>query len=209
MTTGCENAMNFCQHAFRRKCVMLHDVRVRREVERIAGEGKRLAPEIAFAIIHAKISDGSAKRRRVHSVIEGRDAEAELRRVNREGSELRANIDQLRSLIRGSVRLEVPEDSDLSAAVPQGVADPRREIRRDSRVAGNRLENLREAFERGALARNSISTWVCIGECHENGILHYPFPTIAWRLRQRGHTGSYSRVDQNNSPPAQNSIRQP
>ena len=144
--------MNFGEHALGRKLVMLDHVRVRREVERMVRERQRLAPKIALAIIHAAIRDGFAKRFCVHSVIHGRGAPAELGRVNRQRAELRANVEEPRRLMFGCVRQDVPQDANFSPAVAQGIANPFREIRGNPRVAGDRLENLLEAFERGALA---------------------------------------------------------
>jgi len=180
--TGNENAMNFGEHALRRKRVMLYHVCVGREVERIVCEWQRLEAEIALAIIHAAIRDGFVKRFCVHSVIHGRGAPAEPRPVNRERAELRANVEQPWRLIFGSVGQDVAQDSNLSPAVAQRIANPIREIRRNPRVARDCLEHVLEAFERGKLALHYISTGVSIGEFHADDILHYRFSASIQRL---------------------------
>jgi len=71
---------------------------------------------------------------------------------------LRANVEQPRRLIFGSVGQDVAQDSNLLHAVAQRIANPIREIRRNPRVAGDRLENLLEASECGALGAYYIAT---------------------------------------------------
>jgi hypothetical protein len=114
--TGNENAAIFDKHALRQKRAMLYHVRVRREIERIVRERQWLVPEIALAIIHTTIRDGFAKCFWVHSVIQGPGTPTELRRVNRERAELRTNIEQPWRLIFGSLRQDVPQDSNLLLA---------------------------------------------------------------------------------------------
>ncbi len=141
--------MNFSEDALRRKRVMFHHVRVRDVVERIVRERQRLAREIAMAVIHAAIGDGFTKCSCVWSVIHGGGAAAEPPRVNRERAELRAHIEQPRHLIFWSVRQDVRQDSNLSPAVAQAIANPFREIRRDARVARNGFEDGFETIESG------------------------------------------------------------
>ena len=64
----------------------------------------------------ARSRDGFAKCFWVHSVIQGPGTTAELRRVNRERAELRTNIEQPWRLIFGSLRQDVPQDSNLLLA---------------------------------------------------------------------------------------------
>ena len=181
-----EDAINFSQHSFRRKRMVLHDVGVGNEIELIVGERQRLSAYVAFLILNSEIAGNLREKFSGRSIIDSGGAALQFHRVNSQGTELRSDIQKAwRNRARRNIFQDVTQDLNFPHAGSPASPNPIGEISRHPRIAGDPLENSVEAIEGGALFPHSGKNEVYTSHAGTGGgAFHCVFVPVA----AKGHS---------------------